>query len=70
MSGETLWQALRLYLGVVTPTKPLVHVIGTLGVLAVWTFALSASAVSFLRWSIHGTLHNIATFWTLQEPPY
>lgn len=70
MFDETLWQVLTLYLGVVTATKPLVHVIGTLGVLAFQTFALSASAVSFLRWSVHGALHNIPTFWTLQQRPH
>ena len=55
------------YLGVVSTTKPLMHVKGTLGVFAVWPFALSASAVSFLGWPVHGTLHNVATPRTLHQ---
>ena len=55
------------YLGVVSTTKPLMQVKGTLGVFAVLPFALSASAVSFLGWPVHGTFHDVATPRTLHQ---
>lgn len=60
-------QGLWLYLGVVSTTASVVHVKGTLGVLAVRPFALSAPAVCLVRGSVHGSLHNVATLRALQQ---
>lgn len=57
----------RTHLDVIAPTKPLMHVVGTLVVFALWAFSLPASAICFLRRSVHGTLHNILTLCALQH---
>ena len=54
------------HLSVVSSTEPLVHMVCTFGILALWPFALSASAICFLRWPVHGSFHNVATLGTLR----